>query len=671
MGFALGFLPWVLYWALIGNVPFRVAAVLVLVVAIAVQVLGRLRRQPWRSLEVGSLAVFALLAVAAFVVDDDVLARWMQPLSNLGIFLVALGGLAVGRPFVREYAAASVDDRTARTDGFATITRDMTLLWVGVFAAMTVVSAIPPVVDGAATLRDDDDLLSILCFWVLPYVFLAVGGLASGLFPPWFEKRSALVDQRDTAEAPHPAAQRPSPPDVAAAPLALEVPAVSRHDEPFPVVVRGLPAGAAVHVAVGGDDLFGRAWRAAAAFTAPATGVLDLSVSAPDDGDWSDPSADAPIAAMRFVEPDVTPELFVPPSAPWRVTVQVEVGDVESGRSSDATIRRTVERVGGAPDAQRVPVAIGSSGLEGLLVLPPGPAPDGGLPAVACFGGSEGGFASQVGLAETLAARGFAALAASWISEEDAAAAIASVPLERFADAVRLLADHPEVDGGRVVAMAVSRGAEGVLAAATTDPSPACRALVLVSPSSVSWQAIGGDGEIPDTPSWTRDGQAVPWRPVRSGELMGQLVRNAWRVGRDRAHHRPTLLRLRPAYSAGLAHGTVGELAAERFGGPVLLLSGSEDAVWPSGEMAEAVVARRGNGADRHVRFAGAGHLVRLAVLPTDAQWTGGIALGGERAAQAAAQRAAITEVLSFLDAVTSAAPTASRHSRDGESPFS
>ena len=391
MGFALGFLPWVLYWALIGNVPFRLAAVVVLVVAIAVQVLGRLRRQPWRSLEVGSLAVFALLTVAAFLVDDDVLARWMQPLSNLGIFLVALGGLAVGRPFVREYAAASVDDRTARTDGFATITRDMTLLWVGVFAAMTVVSAIPPVVDGAATLRDDDDLLSILCFWVLPYVFLAVGGLASGLFPPWFEKRSALVDQRDTAEAPHPAAQRPSPPDVAAAPLALEVPAVSRHDEPFPVVVRGLPAGAAVHVAVGGDDLFGRAWRAAAAFTAPATGVLDLSVTAPDDGDWSDPSDDAPIAAMRFVEPDVTPELFVPPSAPWRVTVQVEVGDVESGRSSDATIRRTVERVGGAPDAQRVPVAIGSPGLEGLLVLPPGPAPDGGLPAVACFGGSEGG----------------------------------------------------------------------------------------------------------------------------------------------------------------------------------------------------------------------------------------------------------------------------------------
>ena len=90
--------------------------------------------------------------------------------------------------------------------------------------------------------------------------------------------------------------------------------------------------------------------------------------------------------------------------------------------------------------------------------------------------------------------------------------------------------------------------------------------------------------------------------------------------------------------------------------------------MWPSGEMAEAVVARRGNGADRHVRFAGAGHLVRLAVLPTDAQWTGGIVLGGDRAAQAAAQRAAIAEVTEFLSTVTTAAPKASLQSRDGES---
>lgn len=663
MGFVLGFLPWILYWVLIGNAPFRLVSVLVLAVAVAIQVVGRLRHQPWRSLEVGSLVVFALLTVAAFVLNDNVLARWMQPLSNVGIFLVALGGLVVGKPFVREYAAASVDDRTARTDGFARITRDMTVLWIVVFAAMAIISAIPPLVDGAATLRDSGDLLSILCYWVLPYVLLAVGGLVSGLFPPWFEKRSALVDQREAEETPQPAPQRAAAPDLSAPSLVLDVPVSSRHDEPFPVLLRGAPAGVEVHVEVRGDDLYGRTWLSAAVFTAPAGEILDLRVTGPTAGDWTEPSDDAPITAMRFAEPDVTPEMFVPPAQPWRVTVQARVGD-----GPGTTVRRTVERVAGPQDARRVPVVIvgatggdqpaGHTELDGLLVLPPGHAPDAGWPAVVCFGGSEGGFASQIGHAEMLAAQGFAALAASWITEEDAATAIASVPLERFAAAVRLLAGHPEVDGRRIVAMGVSRGAEGLLAATTADPGLPCRGMVLISPSSLSWQAIGGDGEIPDTPSWTHAGTPVPWRPVRSGELMGQLVRNAWRIGRDRAAHRPTLLRLRAAYAAGLAHGTVGELVAERVDAPFLLLTGSEDAVWPSGEMAQSILARRGVTSDRHVAYEGAGHLIRLAVLPTDAQWTGGIVLGGERAAQATAQRAAVAEVIRFLAAAT-ALPTA------------
>jgi hypothetical protein len=95
------------------------------------------------------------------------------------------------------------------------------------------------------------------------------------------------------------------------------------------------------------------------------------------------------------------------------------------------------------------------------------------------------------------------------------------VPLERFTGALHLLAGRSDVDAARVAAIAVSRGSEGLLAAVTTDPSAPCRGLVLVSPSSVSWQAIGGDGNIPDTPSWMWAGKPVAWRPVRSGELMG------------------------------------------------------------------------------------------------------------------------------------------------------
>jgi Acyl-CoA thioester hydrolase/BAAT N-terminal region len=300
MGFVLGFLPWILYWVLIGNAPFRVAVCVVLGVAVATQIVGRLRHEPWRSLDVGSLAAFTLLTVAAFVFDDAFLQSWMQPLSNLGITLVALGGLLVGRPFVRDYAVASVDAATARTDGFATITRAMTWLWVGIFAGMTVLSAVPPVVDGDATLRDSDDLLSILCYWVLPYVLLGFGGLVSGLFPPWFDKRTATISKREAAEAPVVAPQPQEPPDAAAGGLVLDAPALSRYDEPFPVVLRGGRPGSRIELTTSGHDLYSRPWRSTATFTVPASGLLDVGALDPDSGDWSRAAPAAPLTAMRF-----------------------------------------------------------------------------------------------------------------------------------------------------------------------------------------------------------------------------------------------------------------------------------------------------------------------------------------------------------------------------------
>jgi hypothetical protein len=118
VGFVLGFLPWIVYWILVGNSPFPVAVLVALAACAGGLVVNRLRGQPWRTLDVGTLGVFAVLTVAAFVFPDAVLERWLQPLGNAGLFLVALVGVLIGRPFVREYAEAAVDPEIARTDGF-------------------------------------------------------------------------------------------------------------------------------------------------------------------------------------------------------------------------------------------------------------------------------------------------------------------------------------------------------------------------------------------------------------------------------------------------------------------------------------------------------------------------------------------------------------------------
>ncbi|GLZ44535.1 hypothetical protein Acsp06_07200 [Actinomycetospora sp. NBRC 106375] len=640
MGYVLGFLPWIVYWILVGNAPFRIAILVAAAVALLSLLVGRIRREPPKTLDVGSLAVFVVLAVVAFVVPDAVLERWIQPLGNAGLLLIVLAGLAVRRPFVLDYATASVDAVTARTDGFRTITTAMTWLWAGLFAGMTLLSAIPPVVDGDATLLDADDTLSILCYWVAPFALMGIGGVISGAFPPWFAARSAQVDRR-SADNPAVAAQPAPDPDETAG-LAIDAPADSRHDEPFGVVVRG--AQQEVELTARGTDLSGRSWRATATFAA--TDTLDLATATPTTGDWDAADPDAPLWAMRFAAAGSTPDLFVAPAQPWRVTV--------TARSGTRSARRTVTRRAAADGVALTSVDVG--GIRGTLAVPPGGGTD--LPAVACFGGSEGGSDSQVAHAALLASRGFVALAAPWVDEAVAAKAIEEVPLERFATALGVLTGHAAVDPARLAAMAVSRGSEGLLAAVAAGLGPRLAALVLVSPSAVTWQAVGGNGEVPDTASWTRAGTPVPWQPLPTGVLMRQLIRNDWSVHRDIAAHRPSLLRLRPAYEAGLARGgDAAVIPSERVPCPILCVSGADDQLWPSGPMADLLLARRGRPDDQHLRYPEAGHLLRLGTLPTDAPWHDGIAFGGTRAGQAAAQRDATDRVPAFLARLTAPAP--------------
>jgi hypothetical protein len=106
--------------------------------------------------------------------DDRFLERWIQPLTNGGLFMVALVGLLGGRPFTLDYAREAVDAETARLPGFLYINRIITWIWVGAFAVMTVSALLPPIFEGDATLKDNGSTLSIVGYWVMPYTVLGL-----------------------------------------------------------------------------------------------------------------------------------------------------------------------------------------------------------------------------------------------------------------------------------------------------------------------------------------------------------------------------------------------------------------------------------------------------------------------------------------------------------------
>lgn len=183
MGILLGFAPWIIYWVLVGNVPFHTAVLVALAVAVLSFAIGRIRGAAGRTLEIGAVATFLVLTALTFTLDQSFMERWIQPLSNAGIFLVALIGVLVGRPFVREFAEADQPKEVIESDVFRRITTLLTWIWVAAFAGMTVSSAIPPIVYGQATILDTKTPLSFVCYWVIPFTLLGLAALASRILP--------------------------------------------------------------------------------------------------------------------------------------------------------------------------------------------------------------------------------------------------------------------------------------------------------------------------------------------------------------------------------------------------------------------------------------------------------------------------------------------------------
>ena len=173
MGILFGFAPWIVYWVLVGNVPLLSAALVALAIAVTGLLVGRATRTPGQSLEIGAVGTFLVLTAATLLVSRTFIEQWALPLSNAGIFLVALIGVLTGKPFVHEFVTAGQPPGVVESHLFGYITRRLTWIWVAVFGAMTVSSAIPPMVRRDATTLD----------WVLPVTLFALGALATKILP--------------------------------------------------------------------------------------------------------------------------------------------------------------------------------------------------------------------------------------------------------------------------------------------------------------------------------------------------------------------------------------------------------------------------------------------------------------------------------------------------------
>jgi pimeloyl-ACP methyl ester carboxylesterase len=233
-------------------------------------------------------------------------------------------------------------------------------------------------------------------------------------------------------------------------------------------------------------------------------------------------------------------------------------------------------------------------------------------------------------------------LALAYFNTAETQPALVEVPLERIERALKWLGSHPKarkVDG-RISLVGVSKGGELALLTSATFPE-LVGPVVAYTPSSVVWQGIDLRAMMPPMQSsWSHRARALPYvpyppiRPPVSERGMSTL----------------------PIYDVGLDNAAAvneAAIAVERAAGPLLLVSGGDDRVWPADRMCRMVVERmRRAGRERHVKhlnFPEAGHLLFPFGSVQEIDTPFRLELGGSDQALEAAHRAAWPEVVRTL----------------------
>jgi dienelactone hydrolase len=250
------------------------------------------------------------------------------------------------------------------------------------------------------------------------------------------------------------------------------------------------------------------------------------------------------------------------------------------------------------------------------------PAGEGPHPGVLLLGGSGGGIDWQDEMGEILARHGFETLALAYFGMEGLPRELEHIPLEYVEHGLTALRLQPDVDSLRLGVAGVSKGGELALLVASLHPE--IRAVAAFVPSGVVFQSIA-EG-FPRTSSWSRGGREVPFVPY------GQV-----------ADPRGIL----DFYVAGLQQADSSTVAAatipvERINGPVLVLSGRGDNLWPSSRLGEMVIERldrhRFPHEHTHIAYEDAGHLISN-IREEDVSRRGGTEEGNRRAQVDAQQR--------------------------------
>lgn len=249
---------------------------------------------------------------------------------------------------------------------------------------------------------------------------------------------------------------------------------------------------------------------------------------------------------------------------------------------------------------------------------------------------------------QELAKQGYVGLSLPYIGMDGLPKLPEAIDIGYFEQAIVWLKNQSEVDGEKIIVMGASRNAELALVLGTMYPE-LISGVIAYAPSSVMWSNTVLPYNSDDIKSsWTYQGAELPYVPMK--KIKG---------------NNSNTIKTLAYWKSGLAKEDKVELASisvENINGPILLLSGKEDKVWPSALMADKIEQRIQQHNFQHsfqnIQYENAGHLISANPEVLSSIRVGTMTIkdkeyefeyGGTNEGDHAARQAAKSEVLEFL----------------------
>jgi dienelactone hydrolase len=262
-------------------------------------------------------------------------------------------------------------------------------------------------------------------------------------------------------------------------------------------------------------------------------------------------------------------------------------------------------------------VAIKDNGITGILYSPSQVSEK--LTGIILLSGSDGGIpganAIPKNFIEELVRNGFIVLALAYFGVDDLPSDLENIDLKYFESAIQWFQLHPNVKKDGIVIMGQSRGGELALILGTVLNK--LKAIVAYAPSSM----ITGGFPYPNQPAWKfKDHALTPYLGALSGndpkltesdDLIHSTHKKLIPIHANTEQDPFIIADLFSARNLK-ENAKLAEIPVEKINCPILLFSGSKDAIWTSTYYCKSIIKRLNAHNSlikcKHVNYEDAGH---------------------------------------------------------------